>query len=211
MKKLMITFSLALLSISLFSNGYENKISSYISELEAGELSAESYKKIALKFDQLATQKEDQWLPNYYAAFCNTLSAFSTSDGIEIDKLLDLAEVQLKKAKMLKGDLSEIYCIESMIHSARIAVNPYERANDFGPIAIEMIEKAKYENPNNPRSYYIQAQGLLYTPEQYGGGCKNAQLLLYKAEEKFKTQNPKSEIHPAWGLKETQELIKQCN
>ena len=78
-------------------------------------------------------------------------------------------------------------------------------------IASQMLNKAKLQNPNNPRVYYLEAQSLMFTPEEYGGGCKNAKPLLEIAIEKYDKFKMESNINPNWGHGSVIELLGECN
>jgi len=67
------------------------------------------------------------------------------------------------------------------------------------------------QDPSNPRPYALKGEGLKYTPEQFGGGCKMAKPVLETALDKYKTFKPESEIAPNWGKDRIQKLFDECN
>jgi hypothetical protein len=72
------------------------------------------------------------------------------------------------------------------------------------------MEKAKQQDPTNPRPFYLQGQNLKNTPEQFGGGCKTAKPLLETAMQKYEAFKSESDIHPNWGKQITEQLLSQC-
>ena len=70
---------------------------------------------------------------------------------------------------------------------------------------------AMQQDPTNPRPYMLKGQGLKYTPEQFGGGCKKAMVELTTAQEKFSIFIPASEISPNWGKSYNEMIIKECS
>lgn len=210
-----IFFILMSLSITLFveaqNKNFETNMYKNIVTIDSCFKSSEATLSLADNFEQIAISNKEQWLPFYYASYCYTMSAFMQKDPLKIDHMLDKAETFLNQADSLKKENSEITCIRSLIASARIIVNPMQRGMQYGQLVSQMIEKAKKEDSNNPRVYYLQAQSLMYTPEQYGGGCKNAKPLLQVAIDKFNTFTPESSrIHPNWGKENAIQLLKEC-
>ena len=55
-------------------------------------------------------------------------------------------------------------------------------------------------NPENPRAKMLEAQGIFYTPEAFGGGKQKALPLIKEALAKFDAFKPSSDIMPNWGL-----------
>jgi hypothetical protein len=97
-----------------------------------------------------------------------------------------------------------------MIATLRMLVNPQQRWQQYGAVIQTELEKAKSQDPSNPRPYYIQGNNLRNTPEQFGGGCSTAKPLLDQALQKYETFKPASAIAPNWGKERTQQLLAGC-
>jgi hypothetical protein len=80
----------------------------------------------------------------------------------------------------------------------------------YGLLSDKMLKAAKEQDPTNPRPYMLKGQGLKYTPEQFGGGCKTAKPELEMAMEKFNAFKPATELSPDWGKTYTATLLKEC-
>ena len=78
------------------------------------------------------------------------------------------------------------------------------------PVAEAQLQNAMQLDPANPRPYFLKGQGLKYTPEQFGGGCKTAMEQLQTAIDKYATFKPASEIAPDWGKQRTEKLLNEC-
>ncbi len=210
MKNILVVF-LSFFSLFLSAQDYsfETEMINSISTIDSCFLNSESTVSLAKRFEQIASLEKEQWLPLYYAAFCYSINAFMQKDPLVIDETLDKVDSLLNQVNLLIKENSEIYCIESLIASARIIVNPRQRGMEYGRIVSEKLVKAMKEDPNNPLIYYLQAQSIMYTPEEYGGGYENAKPLLKIALEKFNTFTPESRIHPNWGKEETVSLLKK--
>lgn len=97
-----------------------------------------------------------------------------------------------------------------MIASCHMMVNPMQRYMEYGPESSSNMEKAMQQDPTNPRPHYLKAQGLKYTPEKFGGGCKTAKPELQTALDKYVVFKPASELHPNWGKQQVEMLLVSC-
>lgn len=211
----MKSFLLFLISLStLFAEAQDRNIEAImlknISNMDSCFHKTESTVCLAKRFEQIANLEKGNWLPLYYASYCYSISAYMQQDPLKIDETLDRADSLLNLTIDYVKSNSEISCLRSLIASARIIVNPMQRGMKYGQLVSQMIEKAKKEDPSNPRPYYLQALSLMYTPEQYGGGCNNARPLLKIAIDKFNKFIPESKIHPTWGKEKAIQLLKRC-
>lgn len=163
---------------------------------------------LANTFERIAQAEQTQWLPYYYAAYCLVNEAFMTQDKTKVDPLSDKASLLAEKALALRGQDSELSCLLSLIAVSRIAVDPMSRGAKYGTESVELLEKAKEQNPENPRVYLLQGQNLLYTPEAFGGNKAKGKELINLALQKFSTFKPESGIAPRWGEVYAKELLK---
>ncbi len=192
------------------SDAYEEDMQTAITLLENAEADAGKYFEMANQFEALSKIKPDDWHPVYYEALSYAWSAFAAEDVSSIDSTLDVAASLLESCARLGGDKSEIRCVQSMIASARILVDPKTRGMKYGMQSNELIQEALAANPNNPRIYLVQAQGRMYTPEIFGGGCKGAEPFINLSLEKFAVYKPVSGLSPSWGLKDAKTLQTRC-
>lgn len=161
-------------------------------------------------FERIATAEKTQWLPYYYAAFCQVNYGFMLKDKDKIDGFADKASLLIAKADSLAPNNSEISCIKSMIASCHMMVNPQQRWQDYGAESSSNMQDAMKQDPTNPRPYFLKGQGLKYTPESFGGGCKTAKPALEIAQTKYETFKPANEISPNWGKELVAKLLLDC-
>ena len=166
---------------------------------------------LANNFERIANAEKNQWLAYYYAAFCQVNYGFMLKEKDKVDGFADKATDLINKADSLMPNNSEISCIKSMIASCHMMVDPMSRWQEYGAESNGNMEKAMQQDPTNPRPYYLKGQGLKYTPEQFGGGCKTAKPELQTALDKYATFKPASELDPNWGKAQVEMLIKSCN
>ncbi|MEN9569068.1 MAG: hypothetical protein RL172_299 [Bacteroidota bacterium] len=166
--------------------------------------------KMANSFERIAIAEKNQWLPYYYAAFCQVNAGFIEQDKSKVDAIADKATELINKADSIAPNNSEISCIKSMIASCHMLVNPMERWMQYGEASNSNMEAAMQQDPTNPRPYFLKGQGLRFTPEQFGGGCSTAKPQLETALAKYGSFKPASELHPSWGKQQVEGLIKDC-
>jgi hypothetical protein len=171
-----------------------------------------NFPELGNNFERIGDAEKTQWLPYYYAAYCQVMTAFSEQDKTKTDGIADKAEALLKKAEEIAGaENSETCVIKSMIASAHMMVDPQSRWMQYGQASASNIEKAKKMDPFNPRPVYLEAQAKFFTPEEFGGGKAIAKPVFQKAIEMFGAFKPSSELMPAWGKVSTEYFLSQCN
>jgi hypothetical protein len=170
-------------------------------------ISVQGLTDLANAFERIADAEKNQWLPYYYAAYCNAAAGLMVGSGGDLmasktdktDPYADKAEKQLSKAEELMKDNSEIFVVKKMIATLRMIGDPMNRFMTYGPQAAEALETAKKLDANNPRVYLLEGQDKYYTPEQYGGSKEEAKVLFEKSKQLFESFKPASSIHPNWG------------
>jgi hypothetical protein len=165
--------------------------------------------ELANTFERIAAAEKTQWLPYYYAAYCNVMTAFMTNDGAKKDEFADKAKADIDQADGISPKNDEVYCIKSLIASSRIAVDPQSRGQQYGMEAVTMQEEAAKLDPENPRVYMLQGQSLFYTPEQFGGSKSGAKAKFQVALQKFAAEKTAGTIQPHWGESYTKQLLAQ--
>ncbi|HEV7351425.1 hypothetical protein [Telluribacter sp.] len=159
-----------------------------------------AFLELANRFERIAAAEPTEWLPRYYAAYCNTRLGVMDGEASLKEQRLDKAEALLKEADTLPGKAAdELEVLWAFVAQARLAIDPMSRWQTYGPVFGEHVAAAKVLNPNNPRIYVLEGTNLFYTPEQFGGGKKVAKPVLEKALEKFATFQSPGPLHPQWG------------
>jgi len=212
MKKLFLLAAVSFLAAGVFaqSEKYVANMKANIAAIDSSFKNPQNLLDLANKFERIAVAEKTQWLPYYYAAFCQVNYSYMEKDKSKVDAIADKATELIDKADALQPKNSEISCIKSMIASSHMMVNPMQRYQEYGPEAQSFIDAATQQDPTNPRPEYLKGQGLKYTPEQFGGGCATAKPVLQSALDKYTKFVPASEIHPNWGKQRTEAMIAEC-
>jgi hypothetical protein len=169
-----------------------------------------------MDFSRIADAQKNQWLPYYYAAFCNAKVGWlkQNDDPDNIEPFANKAEEEIKKAQSLldstkqKTALSETYCVQSMINRARVFINPQTYGPQYGPAASNYAHLAAQIDTDNPRALYLEGWEKFATPKMWGGDKTKAKELLTTAKQKLEN-NTAPGIEPHWGKKEVEEILKQ--
>lgn len=188
------------------NKGYVQLMETYIKALDTA---AHQPTMIALanNFERISKAEKSKWEPYYYAAYCYGAMA-SKADKSVIDQLADIADKYLDAAKELNNN-SEITVVEAMILANRILVDPMSRYMEKGKDVIALLEKAKQQDPDNPRPYYMLARFLVKVPEGLGGGKRVAITNLETALEKYKQFSAVNSLAPGWGYDKTVTMLDE--
>ena len=173
------------------------------------------YQKLANDFTRIATGNQTQWLPHYYAAYCNTRIGwmYEKADPEKIEPFVTVAAQQIAKAKSLldsttqKNEMAEIYCVMSMINRGWVFINPMTYGREYGIASKMFFEKGKALAPENPRILYLEAWEKYNAPKMWGGDKEKAKELLTLAIRKLES-NPSTGIYPRWGKSVCEEILK---
>lgn len=212
MKKLL--FVTILFSVSLAAYSQSDKfiaaMKKNIAAMDTSFRNPANMLSLANNFERIASAEKDQWLPYYYAAYCQVSVGFMEQDKSKTDGIADKATLLIAIADSLAPKNSEISCIKSMIASCHMMVDPMKRFMEYGQESSSNMEDAMELDPTNPRPYLLKGQSLKYTPEQFGGGCVTAKPELQKALDRYATFKPVSDIYPVWGQQRVEQLLKEC-
>jgi hypothetical protein len=213
MKKISVLIAAAwILCFSL--QAQDNEMQATVSRLDQAS-TVKDYQKLAGDFEAIAQKQKTGWLPYYYSAFCNAkIGWLYENDGEKIEPFADQAEKDIRKAESLldtavqKKELSEVYCVLSMVNRSRVFVNPMTFGSRYGPVAARYSQLALKMNPENPRANWLEGWAKYSTPKLWGGDKKKAKELLELAKQQLEAAPPAG-INPHWGRKEVDELLKE--
>ena len=212
MKKLLLIAGGCFLMLTSFAQNekFIGAMKKNIADIDSGFKNPSYLLTVANNFERIANTEKSEWLPYYYAALCQVNNGFREKDKSKVDAIADKATILINKADSLNPNNSEISCIKSMIASCHMMVDPMTRWQEYGAESSGNMQAAMTQDPTNPRPYLLKGQGLKYTPEQFGGGCKAAKPVLQNALDKYATFKPASEIAPDWGKEYAQKLFDDC-
>lgn len=194
---------------------YSQQMETAVAKLDNAK-TVKDYQLLAESFLRIANAQKDQWLPYYYAAFCNAKTGWlkQNDDPDNIEPFANKASDEIKKAEALidtvkqKKELCELYCIHMMLNQARVFINPQTYGREYGPTAFNYLLLAKQADPDNPRMLYLLGWQKFATPKMWGGDKALAKQLLTTAKQKLAGEQSPG-FAPHWGKKEVEEILEQ--
>ena len=208
MKQLLVIISMFFAGMVMSQSKYEAAMARGLEQFKSAK-SAEDMTAASAFFERVAEAEKDKWLPYYYAAYTNYVTAWMNQKS-DKDKVAGKSNDLITKAEALEPNNSELFCLRQMTATLQMLVDPMSRWQSYGTEASNAVEKAIKADPSNPRCYYLKGQNLMGTPEAYGGGKAVAKKLFEKSVELYKTFQPASPFHPNWGKEETEKLLAAC-
>ena len=212
MKRIILTISfLSLIFVHAFAqkaeyvSAMENAIN-LLSEFE----NTDNTKQGISQLERIAAAEPNEWLPNYWAAYGLANLTYAETDADKKDLLLDKADKLLAAAEKMQPKNDEIEVLKAYLAGARMAVAPQDRWQKYGGAVATGLKNATQLNPENPRAKLLEAQGIFYTPEAYGGGKKKSIPMFEEALQKFSKFKPASSIAPSWGERAAQWLLSEA-
>ena len=192
---------------------FTKQMESAVSRLDNAK-SVGDYQNLANDFTRIGAGNQTQWLPHYYAAYCNTRIGwmYEKVDSEKIEPFITVAAQQIAKAKSLidsatqKKELTEIYCVTSMVKRGWVFINPMTYGREYGTASKKYLEMAKALEPENPRVLYLDAWEKFNAPKMWGGDKDKAKELLTLAIQKLES-NPSTGIYPRWGKLVCEEIL----
>jgi len=215
MKKLFLILLgiLAVQNVSIAQDTYSEQMQTNVSKLDIAK-SVGDYQALANDFLRLAEYKKTDWLSYYYAAYCNTkIGWLDMQSPDKITPFANVADEQIKNALTLldtnkmKNDLSEVYCVRSMIYRAKVYINPMTNGKKYGPAANQYSKRANQLNPENPRAIYLLGWEKYNTPKLWGGDKDKAKEYFQSAGNFFSKENKSSNLKPHWGERDNQDIL----
>ena len=160
----------------------------------------------------IAKKYNDQWAPQYYAAYSKIQLSYMEQDATKKDAMLDEAETYLADAVHLLGkENSETEVLAATIANSRIGVDPRNRWQKYGKQFEDHLDKAKEMNPENPRIYLQRGIAKFFTPKMFGGGKKAAMPYFEKSEALYAKESSGDIEKPYWGRTTLKYFIKQAS
>ena len=162
-------------------------------------------------FERIAAAEQKQWLPNYYVAFVNTVSSFSTKDRAQVSALLDKAQKALDIEMLKNPNNSELLVMQAMIYTGCVAFDPMTNGMKYSAQVMEMYDKAQKLDPNNPRAVFGKAEFEMGGAKYFGTDIAPMCAEVKRSLELFAKFKPETPFHPKWGQDRAEAAAKECD
>lgn len=186
------------LTAATLPNPYEEAMTKAIDELHQAQ-SPEALQQAGNTFERIARKATDKWHPRYYAAYAQVMLTTRSQESSTLDKTLDTALEQLKAAKELAPQNSELLALEGFIHMMRIPIDPATRGPQYSGLAMGALQQAIALNPENPRAHFLLSDMQFGMAQFFGSDTSEACATLEKAIGLFEQFTPEDKLAPNWG------------
>lgn len=161
-------------------------------------------------FERIATAEKNNWLPNYYVAFVNTVTSFETKDRTKVAALLDKAQKALDIEYDKAPENPELMVMQAMIYTAWVAFDPMTNAMKYSPLVTDLYDKAQKIDPANPRAVFGKAEYEIGGAKYFGSDTTPMCKEIARSIALFENFKPASEFHPKWGKDRAEAALKEC-
>ena len=204
------TLLLALFITTAQADGYKEAMTEALQAFAECQ-TVDDYKAAANTFQRIAHAEPNAWLPLYYHAHCYILMGFRPSEGAEKqDAYLDEAQKSIDRMLEINELESEIYTLQSLLHTARLVIDPMSRGQKMMVASGQAIRKALALNPENPRAQYMLLSNEVGTARFFGKDASDYCDRINQLYANWDALNQVEELHPAWGKGQVAGLKKNC-
>lgn len=161
-------------------------------------------------FERVAAGEKNSWLPNYYVAFVNTISSFSSKDKENVNALLTKAQNALDIEMIKDPNNAELLVLQAMIYTGWVAFDPMTNGMKYSGKIIELYTKAQSLAPENPRAVFGKAEYEIGGAKYFGTDIKPMCAEIDRSIELFNKFKPETPFSPKWGLDRALEAQKGC-
>lgn len=99
-------------------------------------------------FERIASAEKNNWLPNYYVAFINTIGAFNPANKEKAAGIITKAQSALDAATVISPNNDELLVVQAMLYTAILTQDPMNNGMKYSKLAMEEYGKALAINPN---------------------------------------------------------------
>lgn len=215
MKNLSMLLIVFLFTISITSNVYASDDKEFLQTMEktVNKLDTASsvltFKSVKNQFERISSKYKDEWLPVYYAAYCDLESIYRGNNSQGNMLLLNDAKDRLDALSANKSvDQSELNTLWGYYYNALIMADPQSNGQKYFSYVISFYKKAIQQDAENPRPVFLLAFFEMHLPaflqkdKDYCDQFRKANRLFQQSDQ----QN----IHPHWGEKFLSGLLAKC-
>ncbi|MCL5244667.1 hypothetical protein M4I21_02525 [Cellulophaga sp. 20_2_10] len=171
--------------------------------------SNESTKAIQM-FERISNVEKDNWLPPYYAATVEIISAFEIKDETVLTAKLNKAKSFLDIADTLSKNNPEILMSYALLNTAYIAFDGQKYGMILSGKNVAIYNKALAIVPNNPRVVLGKAEWDMGAAKFFGQPLEPFCKDVKKAIELFKKEEQTIKFYPYSGLGRANEILEKC-
>lgn len=208
---ILLSLLIALTTIAVFGQNadYTKTMEEVVSKIQTSKWD-DDLTPLANQLERIASVETKEWLPGYWAAYCYMSKSYQEPVKEKKDMYLEKAEKLLTAAQALNPVSDELEVMWANVANARMVVDPQNRWQMYGMLVQKHLAAAETINPGNPRSKLLEAEGVFFKPESFGGGKKLALPLIKETLERYEKFKPSSSIMPDWGKPVAEYMLSEA-
>ena len=208
--KTVATILLAITLATANASNYQKAMTSALADFQKCE-TIEDFTNVANQFQRIANAEKQEWLPLYYHAQSYILISFMSKESADQkDAILDLAQNSIDAMLAINAEESEIYALQSFLHTARLVVDPMSRGQSMMAASGKAIGKSLELNPSNPRAHYLLLSNEIGMAQFFGKEVSDYCPRINTLYKNWDSMNNGTEFYPTWGKKQLAEYLGNC-
>lgn len=205
MKKVLFIIAILVATGISAQTKYQKGMQKAFSHWEKGEIT-----KATQLFERISKAEPKKWLPAFYAAQVEILSAFGMKDEGKLTSKLNKAQGFLDVAKSNSENNPEIIITQALLNTAYIAFDGQKYGMTLSGKNTQLYGKALTIAPNNPRVILGNAEWNMGAARFFGKSTKPFCDQIKKAIELGKKEKIEQEFYPRFQIKRAEQVLKQC-
>jgi hypothetical protein len=159
-------------------------------------------------FERIASVEKENWLPNYYIGLISATEVLSGAEKEQASTLLIQAQKNLDKAKVISSNNSELYCLQALINTAWVTLDPMTNGQKLSASIIKDYQTAIQLDANNPRPLYLLAEYQINMSKFFNQDTKPFYEMIKTSLKKFDNFKAPSAFYPKWGKERASFILK---
>lgn len=161
-------------------------------------------------FERIAKAEPNEWLPNYYVAFMNSLKSWNEKDATVLKAQLDKAQQHLDAAMTKSENNPELLVMQAQVYTNWIAFDGMTYGMKYSGKVSELYAKAFELAPDNPRVAFSKVEWEMGSAKYFGQDTAPYCEKLEATLELFDTFKPEGEFYPNWGKERAVQTVAAC-
>lgn len=168
------------------------------------------YQQVVKGLDHFAQERQDDWLPPYYAAYTYVQMVFMANNNKQKAEFIEKAQFFIDQAKEREENNAEILVVQAYIYQAAKEAEP-ELEEQYDDLFSSTLEDAALLDPQNPRVDYLRAENEFFNSSlnKDNTACPLIQKALAKFDQQ-KEEKTENELLPIWGEDLTRYMGMLC-
>ncbi|WP_397447472.1 hypothetical protein [Polaribacter sp. R77954] len=205
MKKSILIIAILCTGILAAQSKYQKGMQKAFAHWEKNEMV-----KASQLFERISKAETENWLPAYYTAYVEVLSAFGIKEESKLNAKLNRAQEFLDLAKSNSENNPEIIAAQALLNTAYIAFDGQKYGMTLSGKNAQLYAKALAIAPKNPRVILANAEWNMGAAKFFGKSTKPYCDQIKKAIELSKEEKIDIEFYPKFQLKRAEEVLQKC-